>query len=489
MKTTHKLILKAYLGPMIVTFFIVMFVLLMQYMWRYIDELVGKGLGLDVIAELMFYASITLIPMGLPLATLLASIMTLGNMGEHNELLALKSAGISLPRILKPLAILILFISIGSFFVANNLVPMASRKMIALLYDIRQQKHTIEFKDGLFFNSIENISIRVGRQDPQTGLLTDVLIYDTRNTSGDMMTTLADSGYISLSDDKRFLLITLYNGEAYEESRSYKWYENSTLRHNIFEVQNMILPLSGFNLQRSDESLFGMSGQTKNVRQLSRGIDSLQTINDSTMKNSYTPLLRAHLFEREPAILSDTGSFASYKTDVNINLLIDSLTLDQRKSLYSIALSNARSARSYYSFDEVSSKDTLTQLYRHKVEWHRKLSLPVSIMIFFLIGAPLGAIIRKGGLGTPIVVSVSFFVIYYIISITGEKMALEGTWQAFQGMWISTYILFPIAIYLTYKATNDSNLLNAEWYFIQFKKFKAFCGRILPKHRKGPAVQ
>ena len=216
MKTVHKFILKSYLGPMVLTFFIVMFVLIMQFMWRYIDELVGKGLDTSVIFELMMYAAATLIPMGLPLATLLAAIMTMGNLGENYELLALKSAGMSLPRIMKPLTIVIGIIAVASFFVANNLVPYSTKKIYALIYDIRQQKQSIEFKDGIFFNGIDNMSIRVDKQHPETKLLTDILIYDTRDLNGNMTTTLADSGYIRLSDDKKYLLVTLYNGQTYE---------------------------------------------------------------------------------------------------------------------------------------------------------------------------------------------------------------------------------------------------------------------------------
>ena len=480
MKTAHKLILKAYLGPMVLTFFIVMFVLIMQFMWRYIDELVGKGLSGSVILELMANATITLIPMGLPLATLLAAIMTLGDMGEHYELLALKSAGVSLPRILKPLIIVVTLISISSFFVANNLVPMATRRMAALIYDIRQQKQSIEFKDGIFFNGIDGISIRVGEQDTKTKLLKEVLIYDTRKNDGNMMTTLADSGYITLSDDKRYLMVTLYNGEAFEETRNRTWYENSALRHNIFEMQNMIIPLSGFDMERSDESMFSGS-QTKNIRELDMGIDSLQRISDSTMLVSYGPLLRNYIFSLEPEFISDTAAVSETRRPTDLMGMLDSLALDQKKALYRTALSNSRNARSYYSYDESASKEALNQLYRYKVEWHRKMSLPISIMIFFLIGAPLGAIIRKGGLGMPIVVSVSFFVIYYIITITGQKMAMEGSWNAFIGMWISTFILLPIAVYLVYKSTNDSSLLDAEWYQNRLKKGREFVKRIRTK--------
>ena len=222
MKTIDKFILKSYIGPMILTFFIVSFIFLMNFLWRYIDMLVGKGLAFSVILELMWYATAINIPMSIPLATLLAAIMTMGNLGENNELLAMKSAGISLPRIMAPLIVLVIFISIGSFFASNNLVPYAWKQMNMLIYDIDRQKQTIEFKDGTFFNGIDDMSIRVGHQDKNTGLLTEVLIYDTRNTGrdGTMSTTIADSGYIRLSDDKKYLLVKLYNGERYETTRN-----------------------------------------------------------------------------------------------------------------------------------------------------------------------------------------------------------------------------------------------------------------------------
>lgn len=464
---------------MVLTFFIVMFVLIMQFIWRYIDELVGKGLDMSVIGELMFWAAMTLIPMGLPLATLLAAIMTLGNLGENYELLALKSAGISLPRILRPLIIVVGAISISSFFVANNLVPYATKKIYALLYDIRQQKQSIEFKDGIFFNGIDNMSIRVGEQNPETKLLTDILIYDTRNPEGNMTTTVADSGYITLSDDKKYLLVTLYNGETYEESRNYDWYNNSTLRHHIFDVQNGVIPLAGFDFERSDMSLFN-SSQTKNTRELMIGIDSLERVSNETAAASFEPLIRSQMFTHTTWLLRDSATPPVKHNKFSVLDTLSKMNLDQKKALYERAMSMVRSSQGSFSFDETTSKEALTQLYKYKVEWHRKLSLPVSIMIFFLIGAPLGAIIRKGGLGMPIVVSVSFFVVYYIISITGEKMAKEGTWGSFAGMWIATFILLPISVYLTYKATNDSNLFNAEWYILHFKKLKAFVLKIIP---------
>ena len=484
MKTVHKLILKSYVGPMVLTFFIVLFVFIMQFMWRYIDELVGKGLGMGVIMELMMYAAITLIPMVLPLATLFAAVMTMGNMGENYELLALKSAGVSLPRIMRPLIVLVFFVAVGSFFVANNLVPMAMRKMSALIYDIRQQKQVIEFKDGLFFNLDNDMSIRVDHQDPKTKLLTDILIYDTRNTNinGKMGTIVADSGYISLSDDKRFLLATLYNGEMHEEVRNYQWMKDNTLERRYFDVYNMVIPMSGFDFSRTDMSLFNNS-QTKNTKELSAGIDSLEKVSAAAASASYQPLITTFIFPFDQGLGTDSIA-PLHGRPVYLNAHIDSMGLKDRQRIYNEALNKARNSRSFYSFDEVTSKDALTQLNKFKVEWHKKMALPVSIMIFFLIGAPLGAIIRKGGLGMPVVVSVGFFVIYYIITITGEKMAREGSWNSFIGMWIATFILLPISVYLTYKATNDSNLFNAEWYLAHTRKIRGFFKRIFPRKRR-----
>ena len=292
---------------MVLTFFIVLFVFIMQFMWRYIDELVGKGLGMGVIMELMMYAAITLIPMVLPLATLFAAVMTMGNMGENYELLALKSAGVSLPRIMRPLIVLVFFVAVGSFFVANNLVPMAMRKMSALIYDIRQQKQVIEFKDGLFFNLDNDMSIRVDHQDPKTKLLTDILIYDTRNTNinGKMGTIVADSGYISLSDDKRFLLATLYNGEMHEEVRNYQWMKDNTLERRYFDVYNMVIPMSGFDFSRTDMSLFNNS-QTKNTKELSAGIDSLEKVSAAAASASYQPLITTFIFPFDQGLGADS---------------------------------------------------------------------------------------------------------------------------------------------------------------------------------------
>ena len=475
MKTIHKFTLKEFLGPMVLSFFIVMFILMMNFVWRYIDELVGKGLSFNVIIELLFYATANMMPLGIPLATLFAGIMTMGNLGEHNELLAMKSAGMSLPRILSPLMVVVGIVAVASFFVVNNLVPYSNRKMMAILYDIKQQKENMEFKDGIFFNGIDNMNIRVGHQDPETHLLTDVLIYDTRERNGNMTTTIADSGYIYMSDDKKFLMIKLFNGETFETTRNYKWSTENSVRHQVFAVQNGALAIDGFDFSRTDMNLFS-NHQTKNISELQVDIDSLRHESDRGSARSYEPLLKSYLLVNDQSAfgLFDTVKIDySYKVASDVMKAIDTLPLDKKTAIISRATSQARQSRSSLNRNEDTAKDSLNKLYRSQVEWHRKVALPVSIIIFFLIGAPLGAIIRKGGLAMPVVVSVLFFVVYYVISIAGEKMAKEGTWDAAFGMWFSSLILLPIAIYLTRIATNDSNLFNLDWYAVQINKLKA----------------
>ena len=485
MKTIYKLILKSYLGPMVATFFIVIFILMMNFVWRYIEDLVGKGLDAGVIIELILYATVNMIQMGLPLAVLLATIMAMGNLGENYELLAMKSAGMSLIQIVRPLVFVVLLISIGSFFIINNLAPYSNRKMFSIIHDIQKQNQALEFQDGLFFNGIDNMSIRVEHQNPETKLLTGVLIYDNRSSGGNMTTTIADSGYIRLSEDKRYLLVTLFNGSTYEHTRNSQWYTKSSLRRHSFERQDGQIPMTGFDFERSDENMFSGSSQTLNIIELQHNIDSLEMVVNRTTTMAYNPLLRDQIFIKDPDAISPPDTiFVDRDAKVYSKYLLDSiprLTTREKKRLYANARQSAVAARNSFSFDESTSKEALNQLYRSKNEWHRKLALPVSIFIFFLVGAPLGAIIRKGGLGMPIVISVIFFVIYYIISISGEKMAKEGSWSSLLGMWISSIVLFPLAVYLTHKATNDSALLDLDWYIGKYKHYKEIIVAKLPQ--------
>ena len=349
MKTIHRLVLKSYLGPMVLTFFIVMFVLMMNIVWRYIDELVGKGLSAGIIIELMTYFMANMIPMGLPLSMLLAAIMTMGNLGENYELLAMK--------------------------------PNANKKLFSTLYDIRQQKQALEFQDGLFFNGIDNMSIRVSHQEPDTHLLHDVLIYDNRAANGNMNTIVADSGYIRLSDDKKYLLVTLFHGETYEQTRNSQWFTKSALRHHTFDLQKQVIPMSGFAMGRTDADLF-TSSQTKNISELQHDIDSLEIKVNAATTSSYEPLLKEQIFARDNTVLPLPDSLQVDKRDFRDLLATDSVIMlptRERERVWNQARTLAKNSRNMFAFDESTAKEALNQLYRSKVEWHKKMSLPVSI--------------------------------------------------------------------------------------------------------------
>lgn len=460
---------------MVLTFFIVMFILLMHFLWMHIDELIGKGLGMGVIAELVMYASATLVPLGLPLSTLLASIMTMGNLGENNELLAMKAAGMSLPRIMKPLLVLMFVVCTGSFFVINNLTPLSYKKIFALRSDISKQRQDLKFQDGIFFNGIPDMSIRIGHQDPKTDLLNDVLIYDNSKYS-QMRTTVADSGYIRISDDRKYLMVTLYSGHIYEENRDFKWFSENELNHHVFDEQILLVPLSGFAFERSDEESFASQSETKNMRELSFTIDSLRHVQDSMVTTFSNRITQFQVFRNLQGQVLD--SLPHHLRPVELLPVLDTMDAGTRNSVFTTASSWATEAVNYTNYESDFVSYTSSQLYRAQADFQRKISLPFSIMIFFLIGAAFGAIIRKGGLGMPIVVSVSFFVVYYIITITGEKFVKDGAWPPFLGIWLSSIVLFPVALFLTYKSTNDSALFNADVWKQRLGKILTFLRKL-----------
>jgi lipopolysaccharide export system permease protein len=353
------------------------------------------------------------------------------------------------------------------------------------MHDVREQKQNIEFKDGQFFNGVDNMSIRIERQDPVTGLLRGLLIYDTGSgAAGDMSVTVADSGYIRLTDDRRFLDVTLYGGQNYGFTRGRNWYEANSLQSTSFEQQHSLELTPGYDMNRTDDALFGSSANTKNVRQLRIDIDSLNREVNKATTATYRPLLYDQLFSKDSMVVSATAAARRSLDGRRPARLLDSiagLPDSEKDRLFSNAQVSASNSRGVMDWDETQTKEILNQLDRAEIEWHKKWSLPVAVLVFFLIGAPLGAIIRKGGLGMPIIISVIFFVLYYVIYITGEKLAKEGTWPAFWGGWVPTLVLLPIAVYLTWKATNDSGLLNTEWYIIQYQKFKNKYGRKIAK--------
>lgn len=478
MKTTYKFILGTYIGPMILTFFIVMFILLIQFLWMRIDYIIGKGLSMGVIIELLMYASATFIPMALPLATLLASIMTMGNMGENNELLALKAAGISLPRIMRPLIVLMFFVCIGSFFIANNLTPYSWQQMMTLLSDFRNTKHEMKLKDGIFFNGFDNMSIRVDRQDPVTNKLTNVLIYNNRDREK-MQTIVADSGYLKMSPDRKYIVVTLYNGQIYEQNRNWEWFNSATMTHHVFDYQVSMIPMSGFAFDRSSMEQFKNNSDSKNMMQLSYDIDSLKIARDSLQGRFKNVIVKNYLLKRYEKFQLDS---IPEMPQMYVAHTVDTMNVNDRNAVFNSAMQVTNDAKNYLKYEIENVKYPSLMLYRAQESFQEKIALPFSIMIFFLIGAPLGAIIRKGGLGMPIVISVSFFIFYYIISITGENLVRDGALPAYIGTWMASFILFPIAIFLTYKSSKDSALLNAEVYILKIKRLRAFLVNIFKKH-------
>ncbi len=472
-KRLHLLILRSYLGPFILTFFISLFLLLMQFLWKYIDELVGKGLDVWVIGELLLYASASLVPMALPLAILLSSIMSFGNMGEHYELIALKSAGISLLRIMRPLILLVFAISILAFFFSNNLMPYTNLKMGTLLFDVRHQRPEISIREGVFDNSIEGMSLKVGKKDPRTNMLYRIMIYDHSKNDGNLVVTVADSGHMKLVDKDRYLILTLFNGHSYAEVRDQGKRNNTRpARREKFDKQRVVLELTGYGFSRSDENLFKGNYKMLNLDQLEVAIDSIKKEAVVNQKRFGENLSRSYLFKKisHRTFVTDTSIVEFSGNAEDPFALYQSMDNDQKNKAFAMAKDFGRSSQSYISSTKSEVFGHRRMLGRHEIEWHRKFTLSFACFLLFFIGAPLGAIIRKGGLGMPVVVSVLFFVLYYVVSISGEKYVKSGVLEAWQGMWLSTVFLFPIGIILTYKATHDSGLFNLDNYTIFVKR-------------------
>jgi lipopolysaccharide export system permease protein len=446
------------MGPFVMTFFISLFILLMQFLWKYIDDLVGKGLEWHVIAELMFYASASLVSLALPLSVLISSIMTMGSLGEHYELVSLRSAGISLGRVMLPLIIFSIAISGLAFYFSNNLLPIANLKMGTLLYDIRHKKPTMDLRPGVFYKGIDNYSIRVGAKGADEVSLYDVLIYDHTENKGNNKVITADSGRMEFEGD-RYLMLTLFNGNSYEQQDN-RGREERTYPHmrNKFQKQVIRFDMAEFSMRRSSEDIFKDNYRMQSLGQLTQNIDTLNASLVDRKVNFYQNLNRNFV-----ALKSDTSKLIPYPKKYNAALSM--FDEPQHSRIVEAALNMARSTRSYThsAKDDIAARTTRVD--RYWIEVHRKFTLSIACLILFFIGAPLGAIIRKGGLGLPTVFSIVFFLIYYLLSITGEKFAKEGLWTVVEGMWLSSAVLFPVGLFLTYKAATDSKIFEWESYF------------------------
>ena len=472
MKILHRLMLKQFLGPFVVAFFVVVFALVMQNLWKYVDDLIGKGLPMTVIGELLLYTAVWLSNMAFPLAILLASIFTLGNMGENYELIALKSAGISLQRILFPLIILSVFLSTGAFFFANNVVPVAFLEWRALMYDIRQQRPELRIQEEIFYNEIEGYSIRFSKRDIKTNMLYDMRIYDHTKQMGNVRVILADSGQMRITPDKGFLELELFHGRSYEdmveERRTIKPNKNYPFQHHYFDREIFRIALPNYDFERSDVQNHKSGYKMLNLPQLTTVIDSFS--NMITTQEDQLRLTVKPVYQQSDLRYSHVDTTLRAKIPDNFWSKFHQMPKSKRQTAIQEAVSSVRSQKDQIAglIYELDSKGKQTRLY--KIEWHRILNIAIACFIFFFIGAPLGAIIRKGGVGTPIIIAVLFFVIYYVISMIGERSAKEGAMTPFEGMWMSTFIILVIGVFLTWMATRDSSIFNQELYISYIKK-------------------
>ncbi len=478
MKRLDIFVLKSFIGPLVLTFFIVLIILILQFLWMYVDELAGKGLEINILAELLFQFSLTFVPMALPLAILLASLMTFGNLGEFSELTALKSSGIPLQRIMSPVIFLVIILCGVSFFFSNNVQPYSYRKARTLLYDIRRKRPELNIQAGTFNNDIDGFSIKITDKDPVTNRMDKLLIYDHRDKKGNNYVIYADSGYMRITPDETGMIMTLYNGYSYYDAPE----DNVTtsnrkypFRKDHFKEQVLVVSLSGFDLERTQIDLFRTNYAAQNVMRLSYFIDSSKK--DSQMKRDqyFTEFVNTKLYTEKnyPIPVSDIDTTASKSKPAFVKSeLFDSIPLVEKQNVMVKAIESAKSNLTYLNQKAEFLHYTDKNIRNYQVELHKKFTLAAACLVFFLIGAPLGAIIRKGGLGTPAVISVLFFVAYYIISISAEKLVKESLVNTFVGMWSAIAILLPIGIFLTYKATTDSSIMNTETYLLFFKKIK-----------------
>lgn len=456
------LLLRSFVGPFVVTFLVAMFIFEMQFIWVYLDDMMGKGLSLAVFIKLFLYASARLVNMALPLAILMSSIMTMGSLAENNELTAMKSAGVPLHRILRPLIVFHLLLALGAFAFANNVAPIANLKFRTLLFGIVKQKPALNLDSGVFYNGIEGISIRVGNKDPQTEELTDVLIYDHRDRAkGNRTVIRAQSGRMEQTKDKRYLQFTLYNGVSYDEplEKSKRTPEMPLVRSTFGET-TLLLDLSSFAFKADDEEIFKNSYEMMTIAQLSTSIDSLRSQYDTTTQRITKSALAQFHFNQ-----------STQSTEAKTVPSIDELMNENDRAAalrFAIEVTRRNKDVTTSKIDELTSRQKF--LIRHQIEWHRKFFLAVVCMVLFFVGAPLGAIIRKGGLGLPTVIALALFIFYQLLTIAGEKMAKSMIVAPWVGMWISTAVLLPISIWITYKASKEAVLFNRDGYMQFFQR-------------------
>lgn len=471
MKKIDLYILKQYLLLFAGTFFICLFIFMMQFLWRYVDDLVGKGLSWGILLQFFFYAGLTLVPMSLPLAVLLTSLISFGNMGEKLELLSMKAAGIPLIRILQPTFIFILMVCGGSFYFQNNTSPYATKQLATLLWSMRQKNPEVEIPEGIFYNEIPGYNLFVEHKNKETGMLYGMMIYTTGGNIEEAQIILADSARLQSTADHMHLKLTLYSGERFKNMSGKS---GNMLRANVpymretFVREVDLIPFDN-NFSMMDGDLFNRNAKTKSLSAISLAIDSIDARLDSLADNAYTNL-RSFYLKRD--IGEDHNDYsvrlqrARHLAEVaeENDSAFAHKSLEKRQLAVRRALTQAKSTHADVEFRGIFTHNDNQNLRQHQLEQYSKFSLSLACLIFFLIGAPLGAIIRKGGLGVPVVVSVVIFIFYYIVNVAGEKMAKSGEWNMLFGAWLSSAILTPIGIFLVTRANKDSTVFNIEGY-------------------------
>lgn len=450
------------------TFFICLFIFIMQALWLYVDELVGKGIPMDVLARFFYYTALALVPKSLPLAVLLAALITFGNFGERVELTAMKAAGVPLIRVMSPLIVLCVGLGVVSFYFQNVTVPHANLQMQTLLISMKQKSPELEIPEGAFYDGIENYNLYVKKKDNSTGMLYGVVIYNLSNGFENATVLKADSGRLETTADKQHLKMILYHGEQFENLKDGQINsKNIPYRREQFGEKTMLIEFNN-DFDVMDGSFLSGNAMNKNMIQLNHDIDSLTAVQDS-IGRAYFQQLNKNTYASYNLTKSDTAKLAEFVeeeqlTRINVDSLFHSATRDQRQKWLKNEESRINNLKNETALKTKTVFNADKNIRRHQIEWLNKITLSLACLVFFLIGAPLGAIIRKGGLGMPIVVSVFTFIVYYIIDNSGNNLAKEGAVPVWWGRWVSTFVLGPLGIFLTYQANKDSGVFNADLY-------------------------
>ncbi len=472
-KKLDKLITKAFIGPFIAVFFLTLLVLVMQFFWLWIDEFVGKGLSAGVVFEFIGYQSVALVPLALPLAVLLSSLMTFGNLGESMELVAVKSSGVSLLRFMQPLLIVSIFICGIAFLFSNYIIPVAVLKSQTLLADIVWAKPAFDIKEGVFYDKIDGFAIKIGKKESDS-LVYDVIIYEKGPNNLQDNFVIAKSGIMRTTGNKRFLEFDLKDGWRYQE-RGDRFNNNTDYIRIGFKEYSKQFDLSSLGLrQRSSDTVTNNNQRMQSMRQLSKTIDSLENDAKRNSEKVKQDVFSVFAFSRYLDSGYKKPDISKLPVVKNFDLLLpDSARMVINQKAVTLISSTTLNGEIAYSDYLIKQRD----IRLHKIEWHKKITLSCACLVLFLIGAPLGSIIRKGGIGTPMVVAVFLFMFFFFFNTTGEKYVKEDVLTSFWGMWMATLILVPVGIFLTYKAMHDSNLFNKEFYFRIWKIVKKFYDR------------